>query len=485
MKKTLLLFCAAFGLAQTILALTIEDGQYYTIVNRNEQGLYVKDTGSDILVVGGFDDACYWQFIATGNEGCYYLKNKKTGRYAQQCSTSTEVDVTMGDTPVEYRVKECSVEGTDMFGFASTNLSNTEFTAGCIGWNLRASDAVQTFAAAAGTNHRSFWKLTLVTPPMEISTSKVYIMSNRNDNNVYIKDNGGDELAMGGLDNASLWQFEDAGSGQFYVKNVKTGRYAQACAVETEVPVTMGETPVAYVVVNCSDQEGLDCFGLTSADHGNTAFTDGCAGWNWRADNIVQTFAAAAGTNHRSFWKFTEFEPQAIDASGYASYGNTTEDVIILGAQAYKGTAGTSWLSLSEVSDVPANNGVIIKGSLYAVASTTASADMTGNSLLVSDGTVTSDGTSYALSTLNGTAEVGFYPVGNGITIPAGKAYLSLSGSFVKGFTFVFEDEAPTAIAEVEDETLKVESPIFNLAGQRLQKMQKGINIINGKKVLY
>ena len=129
MKKTLLMFCAAFGLAQTMLALTIEDGQYYTIVNRNEQGLYVKDTGSDILVVGGFDDACYWQFIATGNEGCYYLKNKKTGRYAQQCSTSTEVDVTMGDTPVEYRVKECSVEGTDMFGFASTNLSNTEFTA--------------------------------------------------------------------------------------------------------------------------------------------------------------------------------------------------------------------------------------------------------------------------------------------------------------------------------------------------------------------
>ena len=481
MKKTLLLLCAAFGLAQTMLALTIEDGQYYTIANRNEQGLYVKDTGSDILVVGGFDDACYWQFIATGNEGCYYLKNKKTGRYAQQCSTSTEVDVTMGDTPVEYRVKECSVEGTDMFGFASTNLNNTEFTAGCIGWNLRASDAVQTFAAAAGTNHRSFWKLTLV---MEISTSKVYTMSNGTDNNVYIKDNGGDELAMGGLDNASLWQFEDAGNGQFYVKNVLTGRYAQACAAETEVPVTMGETPVAYVVVNYSDLEGLDCFGLTSADHGNTAFTDGCVGWNWRQDNIVQTFAAAAGTNHRSFWKFTEFEPQAIDASGYASYGNTTEDVIILGAQAYKGTAGTSWLSLSEVSDVPANNGVIIKGSLYAVASTTASADMTGNSLLVSDGTVTSDGTSYALSTLNGTAEVGFYPVGSGVTIPAGKAYLSLSGGSVKGFTFVFEDDA-TSIQTIDNGQQTTDAAIYNLAGQRICKMQKGINIINGKKVLY
>ena len=30
----------------------------------------------------------------------------------------------------------------------------------------------------------------------------------------------------------------------------------------------------------------------------------------------------------------------------------------------------------------------------------------------------------------------------------------------------------------------KEESSIYNLAGQRIQKMQKGINIVNGKKVL-
>ena len=105
MKKALLLLCSAFCAAQTMSALTIEAGQYYTIANRNEVNLYVKDTGVEIIQMGSFDDACYWQFIATGNEGCYYLKNKKTGRYAQQCSTSAEVNVTMGDNPVEYRVK--------------------------------------------------------------------------------------------------------------------------------------------------------------------------------------------------------------------------------------------------------------------------------------------------------------------------------------------------------------------------------------------
>ena len=477
MKKTLLMLCVLFCASQTISALTIESGQYYTIANRNDVNLYVKDTGVDVIQMGSLDDACYWQFIQTANGGCYYVRNKKTGRYAQQCSTSTEVNVTMGNDPVEYRVKECMVEGTDMFGLASTNLSNTEFTSGCIGWNWKNDNTVQTFAAAAGTNHRSFWKLTLVTPPMTISTDKVYIMSNRNDNNVYIKDNGGEELAMGGLDNASLWQFEDAGSGQFYVKNVKTGRYAQACAASAEVPVTMGNAPVAYVIVNCSDQEGKDCFGLTSADMSNTAFTSGCIGWNWRNDNIVQTYAAAAGTNHRSFWKFTELEPQSISAAGYATYC-ASEDVLVLGAQAYKGIVGSTYVSLEEVSDVPAGSAVVLKGNLYATVAKTASSDMTGNALEPSTG-ITADGSQYILAEKEG--QVGFYKAAVGTTIPAGKAYFT-SVSGIKAF--YFEGDDATGINE-ELRIKNEESSIYNIAGQRMRKMQKGINIVGGKKVLY
>ena len=44
----------------------------------------------------------------------------------------------------------------------------------------------------------------------------------------------------------------------------------------------------------------------------------------------------------------------------------------------------------------------------------------------------------------------------------------------------------PTAIGEVSDSELNTEGKheIFNLAGQRLTKMQKGINIVNGKKTM-
>ena len=93
---------------------------------------------------------------------------------------------------------------------------------------------------------------------------------------------------------------------------------------------------------------------------------------------------------------------------------------------------------------------------------------------------IVADGTQYVLAKKND--KVGFYKATSG-TIAAGKAYIQ-SPSNVKAFYFDFAGDA-TGIAEIENGKLKVESSIFNLAGQRVNKMQKGINIVNGKKVLF
>ena len=79
--------------------------------------------------------------------------------------------------------------------------------------------------------------------------------------------------------------------------------------------------------------------------------------------------------------------------------------------------------------------------------------------------------------------EVGFYLAAGG-KIAAGKAYLEVpEGTEIKGFTFKFADD-PDAIKFVN--TVNSEDGlIYNIAGQRLNKMQKGINIVNGKKILY
>ena len=76
-----------------------------------------------------------------------------------------------------------------------------------------------------------------------------------------------------------------------------------------------------------------------------------------------------------------------------------------------------------------------------------------------------------------------FVPVNAG-TVPAGKALLPASNVSlnVKAYTFIFNDA--DGIQTIQTVSAEEAQTIFNLAGQRLPKAQKGINIINGKKVL-
>lgn len=161
MKRLFTLACLLVTVMGSF-ALTIVDGKVYTIANRNFLNTYVKDLGeTDLRATANLDESSYWQFIPTGNADCYYVKNVKTGRYAQAHGTMEDVAVTMGTEPVEYKVLLCDVEGTDMYGFASTNNEKTGFgSAECKGWNLNDTQGkVIVFKAQAGTNHKSFWKL--------------------------------------------------------------------------------------------------------------------------------------------------------------------------------------------------------------------------------------------------------------------------------------------------------------------------------------
>ena len=69
------------------------------------------------------------------------------------------------------------------------------------------------------------------------------------------------------------------------------------------------------------------------------------------------------------------------------------------------------------------------------------------------------------------------------VTIGSCRAYFTVNdGSEVKDFVLSFGGDDPTGI-KTTDNGLQT-TDIYNLAGQRLNKMQKGINIVNGKKIL-
>ena len=132
------------------------------------------------------------------------------------------------------------------------------------------------------------------------------------------------------------------------------------------------------------------------------------------------------------------------------------------------------------------NTAVVLKtkgGSPVLTQTSSSSSDAQSNSLIGvanqnGQGTLT-DGTFYVLN--KGSKGVGFYKLASGNSVGNGKAYLTYSGAGAREF-FLFEDDA-TGINE-ELRMKNEESSIYNLAGQRIQKMQKGINIVNGKKVL-
>ena len=147
----------------------------YTICNSSSTPAYMVDNQESddrIACEGSVGDASYWFFEPTANAQCYYVRNVLTGRYIQGYAKSSGTAVSMGNEGVEYYVAPQTSEG-GRYGFACTSVSPYDFSAGTIGLNLRAESnqadcLVQTYAAAAGTNHRSFWTLDVV--PDEVIT---------------------------------------------------------------------------------------------------------------------------------------------------------------------------------------------------------------------------------------------------------------------------------------------------------------------------
>ena len=76
-------------------------------------------------------------------------------------------------------------------------------------------------------------------------------------------------------------------------------------------------------------------------------------------------------------------------------------------------------------------------------------------------------------------------------SLAANRAYIAMSevsvytGSEVKGIRLGFDGtETPTGINGLTPALSKGEGVIYNLNGQRVNSLQRGINIVNGKKVL-
>ncbi len=186
-----------------------------------------------------------------------------------------------------------------------------------------------------------------------------------------------------------------------------------------------------------------------------------------------------------------EFDVATVGEAGYATYVTKHNVSFPKEVEAYIATSTgydqikeEEYVSLTKVTSVAKGTPVVLKNEGEFTLDPVADPESAeGNLLKASDGTVEGSSSIFVLAK-PANKEVGFYAVQEGTTVAEGKAYLEVAKPGVKGFVFAFADQAD-GINEVNGQWSTVNGQsIFNLAGQRIQKMQKGINIVNGKKVV-
>ena len=209
-------------------------------------------------------------------------------------------------------------------------------------------------------------------------------------------------------------------------------------------------------------------------------------------NSTVQVNRCADDVCAEHAWYITEVTelPVEITAAGYATFYAPVEVTLPAEVTAHTVTENGEWATLSEaINVVPAENGVILAGEegTYNLTISNEGAESLANAL---SGTIAKtlvtkeDGAYYVLGVkdevvglynpVKGDDNTKFYNAGH-------KAYWRISGA-AQAACFRFNFGTETGIGEVETETEN--AVIFDLAGRRVQKAQKGLYIVNGKKVI-
>lgn len=302
---------------------------------------------------------------------------------------------------------------------------------------------------------------------MTTTLNKTYFTS------VEIMKVGDKYLYAGNLDDI-LFRVETT-DGQTTIRNVADGNYVQVTAAKA---VSYSAEPYSW----SNDGEMLTA---AEAAYGTLQYNTSSPRFTTYTGKVGQ-YATIVDKSDVMAGGMLTFKGKK-DETFYATFCGT-EDVEFFGEEitVYTATVDGKVVRLTEVAgkQVPANTGVVIASAtetaLYGIIEQ-AEAIADNNVLSAATEPVVADGSQYVLA--DNTEGLGFYKVESGTTIPAGKAYLSIAGGGIKAFYgFDIEDEATGLNRAIE--AAQSEAPVYNLAGQRMDKDRKGINIIGGKKVL-
>lgn len=243
----------------------------------------------------------------------------------------------------------------------------------------------------------------------------------------------------------------------------------KGCGQFPEINLTTGYRKVEFSTV-CSGE----CAKRLLLDVGNYAGTVYIKHLQIVAEGVKQETVTISPSGYSTYAAYYPVDYSKLDLKAYAVKLNDAKD-------------GVEFTEISGV--VPAGVAVLLKGEAnkeYVLDKAEEGGSPVSTDLKASDGTATStDKTAvYGLATVNG--QDGFYKALKGKTIPAKCAYLEVekSASPAKFYSLGDHSGSTTGIISVKNEAAGNNAPMYNLAGQLVDKGYKGIVIKNGKKIV-
>lgn len=179
-----------------------------------------------------------------------------------------------------------------------------------------------------------------------------------------------------------------------------------------------------------------------------------------------------------------------ISFAGYATFCLPYDATVPEGLKAYTATDNGETVKLTAIGNgkIAAGEGVVLKGKegTYTFVATAEDVSATAGNQMVGvteETELNASDNAYLLTRDKNTQAIAFRKLATTYTLGANKAYLKLENNARNLISVVWGDNA-TGIYDLSEKEEAENGAIYNLAGQKLMRTQKGINIINGKLVI-
>lgn len=275
-------------------------------------------------------------------------------------------------------------------------------------------------------------------------------------------------------DLTQLWIVTSAASGKVRLYNPDAGKYLGSIVAGAANTTPLSDTPVDWQINWQSD----GTFTLGTGTHANLNFESSSSNFGnlnkWSANDTLQATTIESVT--------LPLHAVEGDANHYATL-YLPFPATISGATAYTGQQSDNVLVLTEATAIAPNTGYVVigTGSEYTISPSIESGEaITGTALSGTNLPMTWNSAYLTLGQLDNVA--GFY-LWSGTTLGANKAYIDNSDSSVRGMAFDINGST-TGISTIATAEALSNGKVYDLQGRRVQKAQKGLYIIGGKKVL-